>query len=666
LAEDTLSYLGVNSLATNGLDARFDKPEPPSPFGDWVRLYFPHPEWPPPFTEFNADIRAPLDEDSTKIWTFEVQINHSTTVDLSWPDLSQVPGDYILLLIPGSKIDTINMRNASHYSFPAVSATYTFEASVENPGAPQCEVSPDSLDFGTVTVGDSLDRTFGISHTGGGTLSGTVSEACDDYSLVGDVTYSLTGGESKTFTVRFQPESAGVKNCTIETANGACADIGAVGVGCMEGVEVGAGGDESGYADSVVSIAFLVQNVGVVPDSFSLDISDTQGWNIEPLHYDLVLDTAESYPVSFTVSIPYVPLGTVNELTLLAVSKTNPLARDSVSLNVTCDAYVEDWDLTPGDDLSVLSNSQVTVVFYGENTGLAPDSCYLTISDSLGWDVEPPDYQLILNPGQQDSISFDIQIPGVPVGTTNKITLTGVSLTNPYVADTASLLVTCESYNVTITEISDVGNDQGKQVKIKWSSYPGSDSLVTNFTIFRREDPLQFASSRAKLKAFSSKDYPLGEWEWVVTIPAFGETLYSDVVPTLKDSTIAEGIYWSVFFIRAGTDNPTVYFDSPVDSGYSLDNLSPSAPTGLLASHEPGVTRLTWDMTTAPDFDYYTLYRDTESGFTPDLSNRLGFAIDSTFVDSTGQLGMTYYYLVSATDFSGNESDPSDGISFCC
>jgi hypothetical protein len=119
-------------------------------------------------------------------------------------------------------------------------------------------------------------------------------------------------------------------------------------------------------------------------------------------------------------------------------------------------------------------------------------------------------------------------------------------------------------------------------------------------------------------------------------------------------------MYWSVFFIRAGTDNPVVYFDSPVDSGYSLDNLSPSPPTGLFASHEPAVTRLTWSMTTALDFDYYTIYRDTASGFTPDPSNRLGYTIDTTFFDSTAELGRTYYYLASATDFSGNESDPSN------
>lgn len=421
-------------------------------------------------------------------------------------------------------------------------------------------------------------------------------------------------------------------------------------VAYAEGVDVTAGSDQSGYADSIVSVTFYIQNVGAAPDSYSLDISDTRGWSIVPLHYDLVLEAGQIEPASFTVGIPYVPLGTTDQLTLVATSKTNPLAFDFASVSVTCNAYVEDWSISPGNDVTGPSNSLATAVFFVQNTGLAPDSCRLTVSDSLGWDVQPQEYSVALDPGQQDSLFFEIQIPGAPVEATDKITLTGVSLTNPYVADTASLLVTCESYNVTITEIMDVGNDEGKQVRVEWSSFPPSDPLVTEFSVFRRRDLLLAAPF----------EYPPGDWDWLITLPAYGETLYSAVVPTLKDSTISEGMHWSVFFVRAGTDSPTVYFDSPVDSGYSLDNLSPSPPTGLFASHEPAVTKLTWGATTSPDFDYYTVYRDTLEGFTPDPSNRLGYTIDTSFVDSTAQLGRTYYYLTSATDFSGNESDPSN------
>jgi len=483
-----------------------------------------------------------------------------------------------------------------------------------------------------------------------------------------EVTLDSSQLDSVLFTVSIPAVPIGTSNRIFATAtsqtDSTVWDSASLTVTCnalIEGIEVTAGSNQSGYADSTVSVTFLVQNVGVVVDSYSLDIWDTRGWNIVPLHYDLVLDTAETEPVSFTVFIPYVSLGTLDQLTLLAVSKTNPLARDSASLNITCNAYVEGWNITAGSNLSSPAHSQVTAQFYVQNTGLARDSCYLHVADSLGWFINPQNYRLSLNPGQRDSVFFNVQIPSVPVGTTNKIILAGHSLTNPYVADTTFLLVLCSSYNVTITNISDIGNDQGKQVHIDWSSFPGSDPLVTNFSVFRRKDSLLTSlPDGSPVDPNLLLTYPPGQWEWLFTIPAFGETLYSVVVPTLKDSTIAEGMYWSVFFIRAGTDNPTIYFDSPVDSGYSLDNLFPSPPMGLLASHAPAVTKLTWNTTPIPDFDYHTVYRDTIPGFTPCLSNRLGFTIDTTFVDSTAQLGRTCYYLVTATDFSGNESDPSN------
>ena len=72
-------------------------------------------------------------------------------------------------------------------------------------------------------------------------------------------------------------------------------------------------------------------------------------------------------------------------------------------------------------------------------------------------------------------------------------------------------------------------------------------------------------------------------------------------------SSDLEGMHWSVFFVRAGTNNPVVYFDSPIDSGYSLDNLSPTAPIGLLASCKQAKTKLNWGKNGDADFNYFTL-----------------------------------------------------------
>jgi hypothetical protein len=103
------------------------------------------------------------------------------------------------------------------------------------------------LSFGAVTEGLSLNLNFTIRNTGGNTLAGTISEACDDFSIVGNAGYSLGAGDSATFTVRFSPTSAGSKTCTIETGASQCADLpcSGIGVGADCYVDASSGSDTS-------------------------------------------------------------------------------------------------------------------------------------------------------------------------------------------------------------------------------------------------------------------------------------------------------------------------------------------------------------------------------------------------------------------------------------
>jgi hypothetical protein len=85
-----------------------------------------------------------------------------------------------------------------------------------------CVVTAESLDFGTVVLGTSADRTFSIRNDGGGTLSGTIAEACPDFAIVGTATYSIGVGASVTFTLRFTPASAGAQGCELALGDGDC------------------------------------------------------------------------------------------------------------------------------------------------------------------------------------------------------------------------------------------------------------------------------------------------------------------------------------------------------------------------------------------------------------------------------------------------------------
>jgi hypothetical protein len=91
---------------------------------------------------------------------------------------------------------------------------------------PECLVDPDTLDFGTVLVGNNGELNFSISNTGGDTLSGTVSETCNHYSITaGGGAYALAAGESLVVTVRFEPTVSGNHTCSIETGSGLCGDV---------------------------------------------------------------------------------------------------------------------------------------------------------------------------------------------------------------------------------------------------------------------------------------------------------------------------------------------------------------------------------------------------------------------------------------------------------
>ena len=96
---------------------------------------------------------------------------------------------------------------------------------------PVCGLSTTTLSFGSVTVGASADRSFTLTNTGGGTLSGTLTESCAEFALVGTTSYSLGASESTTFTLRFSPGSIGAKNCSVNTGSSGCSVVSCTGIG---------------------------------------------------------------------------------------------------------------------------------------------------------------------------------------------------------------------------------------------------------------------------------------------------------------------------------------------------------------------------------------------------------------------------------------------------
>jgi hypothetical protein len=223
----------------------------------------------------------------------------------------------------------------------------------------------------------------------------------------------------------------------------------------------------------------------------------------------------------------------------------------------------------------------------------------------------------------------------------------------------------------TIFSAVDIPGDEGKQLRVSWtpSGYdlPGSPLPIHNYAVYRRiDDTPALVAVRDQGTTPATGPYdaeelmqalPPGSWEYLTLVPAAGTDQYSTVVPTAADSTIANGLYYSVFFVRALTATPGIHYDSAPDSGYSVDNLAPAAPTGFsIAQSPPSGNQLGWDSPVSEDFDYFRIYRNTEPGFDPTPGDMVHATSDVQWLDPIDP-GWQYHYKITAVDYSGNESE---------
>ncbi|MFI5371085.1 MAG: FG-GAP-like repeat-containing protein [Candidatus Eisenbacteria bacterium] len=215
-----------------------------------------------------------------------------------------------------------------------------------------------------------------------------------------------------------------------------------------------------------------------------------------------------------------------------------------------------------------------------------------------------------------------------------------------------------------LASIRDVGSDQGGRVRVRIRPSPfdivGSGTPITSYELYRRissqfglgADPAAAGHTASSFAAATPASVELLGWDLVGTLPAHGDSAYVLVAPTLADSN-ASGIHRAVFMVRATTASPSTYFDSPADSGYSVDNLPPAPPAPLVGAYSGGATHLHWAANTEPDIASYHIYRGSSAGFVPGAANRIATLSDTGYVDA-GAAGS--YYKLSAVDVNGNES----------
>ena len=190
-----------------------------------------------------------------------------------------------------------------------------------------------------------------------------------------------------------------------------------------------------------------------------------------------------------------------------------------------------------------------------------------------------------------------------------------------------------------ITDISDVHPDQGGWVTLEFtrSYYDG-----------------WFGNQRTEM--YTVQLWDDGDWIATNSTVAYQDARYVALAHTLQDSGVL-GDGMTEFRVIAGMDEGT--WSSNSEFGYSTDDLAPGAPISLAAEQSGNHIALNWEH---GDDDYYhfSIYRHTNPDFEPGPDNHIGDAMEMSFMDTTAEWFVTQYYAVTALDYGGNVSDPSD------
>ena len=146
------------------------------------------------FTVAVSDVNGNLDHvywhlDSTKKDTDSVSGGNDTA---SWSYTFSSAGDYTV------KATVYDDEGKSDYVYWQVKVY---------PVSPSISVTPSSRDFGSVSVGSSMDKTFAVTNAGSGTLTGT-ADVDSPFMIAAGNSYSLASGQTHTVIVRFSPKAA--------------------------------------------------------------------------------------------------------------------------------------------------------------------------------------------------------------------------------------------------------------------------------------------------------------------------------------------------------------------------------------------------------------------------------------------------------------------------
>ena len=324
-------------------------------------------------------------------------------------------------------------------------------------------------------------------------------------------------------------------------------------------------------------------------------------------------------------------------------ASTNPLAIPDENYNGsgTISICVHDADYTECMDVSVTVNPVNDAPFFTSQMHSPVGINQEFHLEIVVEDVEEQELSLILTEGETNPTWInltDFTMHGTPdeLGTFPVyLTLSDGELN---VLDTFYLHV--ENFMPIITSITDIPNDQGGRVYVSFNASFFDDGIDSDqlYSLFRYD-------------VFNNDS---SGWVLVEAGGAIGDLSYTYEATTLIDSTSDVELGLTEFKIVASMGGGIFHSESMI--GYSVDNVAPGVPGGLVAIATEDNIRLSWDRNSEEDFQYYIL----EKSLNPDFSDlEVIELVDTSYTDMSFTANETNFYRLIAVDYAGNHSETS-------
>ena len=139
-------------------------------------------------------------------------------------------------------------------------------------------------------------------------------------------------------------------------------------------------------------------------------------------------------------------------------------------------------------------------------------------------------------------------------------------------------------------------------------------------------------------------------WVNIANISAMQLEQYSTHATTYIDSSAVED-YLSYFFVSAHTPSPWLYFNSPIASGYSVDNSALGSPQNVLIEIVGSNINISWDTVIKANSYIVHSSDDPYSGFAIDTSGSFTGESWNTSVSNMKK----FYRIIASTEVGKSE-----------